>query len=381
MLNVPTLRDGSDAPTADQVVESELPPPLEAPTRRPTESVLFTTQTHQRSAGTPWGRIGALVLALAVITGGGIVVGKRLDKGHQTAVTTQATTTTTSVAPPSALTTPKLKWGPLVVKQFGGLPQGVSDAAPVFVGTHLLVVGGSGSAEVLGGSPGSILVKASTLPYALSDAAAFATATSLYVIGGAKKSGMPTKRVLRLPAGSAKAGKASAFVEPLSEAGYVSDGTSLLMAGGWTGSLYGTAVIRFTPGSDPTTVVRLPTGVRAPGVAVIGQTLYVVGGLTATGLSRTVYAVNLKQSTVRALGKLPYGVSRPLVAVAKGQLVVFGGKGAAGKDLTSIATVDPTTGTAKAAGVLPRALPGASSIADGAATLVIAANGKIYRLS
>ena len=64
------------------------------------------------------------------------------------------------------------------------------------------------------------------------------------------------------------------------------------LVGGYTGSRFATAILRFRPGSSPTLVARLPDGLRYAGVAMLCGRIYVAGGVTTSGTSGAVYAVD-----------------------------------------------------------------------------------------
>ena len=74
--------------------------------------------------------------------------------------------------------------------------------------------------------------------------------------------------------------KAGSIGEPLSDLGAATVGGRTYLVGGYTGTKFATAVLRFSPGTPPTVVARLPAGLRYAGVAAINGTLYVAGGIT-----------------------------------------------------------------------------------------------------
>jgi hypothetical protein len=76
--------------------------------------------------------------------------------------------------------------------------------------------------------------------------------------------------------------------EPLSDLGAVAiDGTPYLV-GGFTGTKFASAILRYCGGGKTTTVARLPKGTRYAGVAALRGRIYVAGGLTARGITDAV---------------------------------------------------------------------------------------------
>ena len=132
-----------------------------------------------------------------------------------------------------------------------------------------------------------------------------------------------------------------------------------MLVGGWTGEQYATAVLRFTLPDTADVVARLPEATRDPAVTVRGDTLYVAGGRTESGLSNAVYAVDLGAGTVSVVGRLPHAVSGGALVPAGGKLYLLGGKDAAGP-VRTIVRIDPATGTIETAGTMPRPLAGAA---------------------
>ena len=132
-----------------------------------------------------------------------------------------------------------------------------------------------------------------------------------------------------------------------------------MLVGGWTGEQYATAVLRFTLPDKADVVARLPEATRDPAVTVRGNTVYVAGGRTESGLSNAVYAVDLGDGTVSVVGRLPHAVSGGALVPAGGKLYLLGGKDDAGP-VRTIVRIDPATGTIENAGTMPRALAGAA---------------------
>jgi hypothetical protein len=271
------------------------------------------------------------------------------------ATATSGPTATTAAATPSA--------GPAAVKsrlrvtRIGSLPQALSKASAVALpGGKLMVLGGEAGGSsvdtILAGRPGR-LRSVGRLPVAGHDAAAALVGGSVLLFGGGQATSVDS--LVRVsPSGAARS--AGHLDEPLSDLGAVVVGGRAYLVGGYTGSQYATAVLRYDGGGRTTTVARLPAGTRYAGVAAIGSTIYVAGGLTTAGVSRAVYAVDVAAGTVNRLGTLPAPQDHAAMAALGGQLYLVGGR--------RVLRIDPRTGKVSVAATLP------ASLADPTATVV-----------
>ncbi len=339
------------------------------------------------TAGEPrFGRVGAgfrvvlLLGLLAAVTVGGIALGKALTDGlpaHVAQLTTSATTVTTRrVVKPK----PPVPWGPLPARPAGRLPVGGDEAAAVLAGSRLVVLGGRGSDAVVAGPAGGKLVRVGSLPGPRAAAAAFPLGRSVRALGG-ERGATPTDAILAIDPASGKVKAAGAFDEPLAEAGFVARNGSVYLVGGWTGSQYATAILEFVPPGKVIVIARLPEGTRSPAVALIGHTLFVAGGSTQAGLSRSVFAVDTRTGRLISIGKLPQAVDQGLLVASGPTLYLLGGRDAAGKAVSAIVRIAPSTGRIATVGQLPFPLAGASAVPDGTRTLVVVPHsGTVYRL-
>ncbi len=106
---------------------------------------------------------------------------------------------------------------------------------------------------------------------------------------------------------------------PISEP-WPSTGKAYLV-GGFTGSQFATAILRYAPPGTTTVVARLPQGTRYAGVAAIGRTIYVAGGLTTSGASRAIYALPLG-GKLRDIGRLPKPEDHAALAAVNGNALL-----------------------------------------------------------
>ena len=263
--------------------------------------------------------------------------------------------------------------------RFGRLPTGEEVAGAVLLGKRLVVIEGTTGA-VVAGPAGGALAQVAELPDRLTSAAAFTAGSDVLVVGGEHGS-KPTDEILQVRLAAAKLVPAGRFTEPLAEAGVVPQHGSVYLVGGWTGEKYATAVIRFAPPNQVTLVARLPEGVRAPAVALVGTRLYVAGGLTQAGRSRKVFTVDTRSGAVTLLGELPQAVDRAVLVVSGSKLYLLGGRSATGKPVDTIVRIDPRTGRITPAGRMPAPLAGATAVPFGRQTLIVGApSGSVYRV-
>ena len=326
-------------------------------------------------AGGP-ARVTFLVALLVVVTIAGIAIGQALEPGTGTSSAT-STTTVPRARPPRVRA---LAWGPLAASVYGTLPVGGDRTGAAITGRTLVVVGGAGSNKVLAGPLGGKLVVVAKLPQRLSATQAFALGGTVYSLGG-EQGNTPTDQIFRIDLGSHRAIPAGTFDEPLAESGVVVRGPSAYLAGGWTGTKYATAILKFTPPSGIALIGRLPVGLRSAAVALLGSTLYVAGGRTEHGLSREVYAVDLKTGKVSVFGRLPQALEQSVLVVATSGLFVLGGETAAGKHVRTVIRVDPVTGYATTVGTITNPFSSAAAVPAGERTIVVVAPaGTVYRV-
>jgi hypothetical protein len=253
------------------------------------------------------------------------------------------------------------------VVRVGSLPQPVSKLSAVALpGGRVLalggLVGGSSSTQVLFGLP-SHLRRAAGLPVATHDAAAALVRGSVYLFGGGEA--VSTDSVVRVEPGWRTAVRAGSLGEPLSDLGAATVGGRTYLVGGYTGSRYATAVLRFRPGAQPQLVTRLPVGLRYAGVAALGSKIYVAGGLAQSGATSAVYAVDPVARTVRQVATLPRPVDHAALAPLGSRLLLVGGGS------RQVLAIDPGRGSVTTVANLPAALTDPAAVAQDGRVLVL----------
>jgi len=247
------------------------------------------------------------------------------------------------------------------VKRIGSLPQALSKASAVALpGGKLMIIGGetggSSTDQILLGTPAHLHV-AGRLPVAGHDAAAVLLGNRVLNFGGGQASSVDS--IVRVDPATGHAVAAGKLSEPLSDLGAVAFGGRAYLVGGYTGTLYASAILRY-PGEH--VVARLPNGTRYAGVAAIGHTIYVAGGITTGGTSDAIYAVT---NHVRQIGTLPAPEAHAGMAALGGALYLVGGR--------SVLRIT-SSGSTTAVATLPVSLADPSVVAVGR-SLVIAGGG------
>ena len=248
------------------------------------------------------------------------------------------------------------------VERIGSLPQTLSKAAAVALPDgRVMVLGGETAGvstdHVLVGAPNALRPVA-TLPVATHDAAAALLGTSVLLFGGGRSTSVDS--VVRVDAKGAVVHVAAAghIGEPLSDLGAVSVGAHVYLVGGYTGTRYATAVLRY-PGAK--VVARLPDGTRYAGVAALNGHIYVAGGLTTQGPTDKVYEVAVT-GAVRHVATLPQPLDHAGMVALGGRLYLVGG--------TRILRIDPS-GDVSVAARLPAALVDPAVVAVGKRIVIV----------
>ena len=272
----------------------------------------------------------------------------------------------------------------LAVREVGRLPQPVSRLAAVALPDgRILALGGlvgeSSSNQVLLGPPAHLRL-VGRLPVPTHDAAAafagsFASETgnSAYLFGGGQT--VSTDAVVRVNPRTGVAHAAGSLGEPLSDLGAATVNGTAYIVGGYTGSRFATAVLRFSPGHSPQLVTRLPAGLRYAGVAALDGKIYVAGGLTTSGNSRSVFAVDPSRRTVTRAATLPAPTAHGALAALGSRLIFVGGGS------NRVLSIDPRRGTVTTVARLPQALADPAAVSSGGHVYVLGGGtNSVYEL-
>jgi outer membrane protein assembly factor BamB len=247
----------------------------------------------------------------------------------------------------------------LQVRRVGSLPEAASRVAAVALpGGRILVLGGliagSSSDQILVGPPARLRAEG-RLPAQTHDAAAALSGRNAYLFGGGES--VSTSAIVRVDPATGAAGPAGSIGEPLSDLGAATVDGKTYLVGGYTGSRFATAVLRFSPGRTPILVTRLPAGLRYAGVAALDGKIYVAGGLTTAGETSQVLAVDPARRTVTRVATLPEPLAHVALAPLGSRLLLVGGGS------PQILSIDPQAGTVTTAGRLPTPLADPAAVA------------------
>lgn len=142
------------------------------------------------------------------------------------------------------------------------------------------------------------------------------------------------------------------------------DGGSVIVAGGYTGLEPTNEVLQTTDGVTFTTVGTLLHPVRFPAVAMLGRSVWVIGGEYDKALTTFVQRLDLDTGQVTDVAALPVALSRAAAFTLGGSIFVAGGRTVEGRS-DQIYRIDPTTGLVAAAGALPEGRSDATLVVDG----------------
>jgi N-acetylneuraminic acid mutarotase len=161
----------------------------------------------------------------------------------------------------------------------------------------------------------------------------------------------------------------------LSDLGAAVVGSHVYLVGGYTGTRFASAVLRYLGAGRTKVAARLPAGLRYAGVAAIGNTIYVAGGLTTSGETADVFAVTPSTGQVRRIGALPEARAYGALVAYRGSLLLVGGKSGTGTATSQILRIDPASGNVTPAGALPQPLAEPAAVARSGDVVVVGGEG------
>ncbi len=252
------------------------------------------------------------------------------------------------------------------------LPSAVSGEAVIADGGGLLVLGGLDSVGVSTGGALRVLPRqgvtqpAGSLAQPLHDLAAASLGGRLIVFGGGSASTTDQVEELRRGGRGRVVGR---LPVPRSDLSVAAERGRAYVAGGYDGTAPVGAVLETTDGRRFQRIAELPVPVRYAAVAVLGQTLWVLGGERADGSdSGAIQRIALPGGRAAIVGRLPAPLSHAAVAWLGGRLFLLGGR-LDGSTTDRVLRFDPGRAEAVPAGRLP------SPVQNGAAAAV---GGTVY---
>jgi len=208
-----------------------------------------------------------------------------------------------------------------------------------------------------------------SLPGAQHDAQAASLAGAVYVFGGGQLS--QYNHILRWapPVGPATA--VGALPNPESDVAVTELGGTAYVVGGFDGSSALDTIVAWRPGGPARVAARLPVALRYAAVAAADGAILILGGSTPAGASRAIYRFTPGTGTVRQIGRLPEGTTHAGAAVLGSTVYLVGGRGDSADSRTAaVYAVDPASGKVTPAGHLPQPLSDAAVVSLRGAIIV-----------
>ena len=251
------------------------------------------------------------------------------------------------------------------------LPSAVSRPVVLPDGRGFVILGGLASGDVSTSRIVQVDPVAGTsqlaghLALAVHDSAGAFLAGRALVFGGGSYS--TVSEVQSWTAGTAS--RLGRLPQARSDLSAVTVGGTAYIAGGFDGTTMTPDVLATSDGVTYRSVATLDVPVRYAAVAVAGQTLWVVGGVTSTsegGTAETdaIQKVDLTTGQVTVAGHLPQAMGHATAVTLDGSVFVIGGRSGTVPS-AAIWRVDPASGTVEPAGHLPEALSDAGSVVVG----------------
>lgn len=223
----------------------------------------------------------------------------------------------------------------------GALAVGGLDAADSSVAS-IVLIDGSGT-RVIG-----------QLPFALHDIGAAEIEGQAFTFGGGEPGGA-SDAIFRIGAAGAQlAGRLPAASSDLSAA---TIGHTAYVIGGYTVSAPLRTIVAFTPGGHARVAATMPRPLRYASVAAVGGRILIAGGTSGETAQRAILSFDPTSGTVRQIGELPRALTHAAGAALNGWFYVLGGRGESLTDQSSsVLAIDPRSAAVHRAGTLPEAL-------------------------
>jgi outer membrane protein assembly factor BamB len=190
---------------------------------------------------------------------------------------------------------------------------------------------------------------AALLPDPLSRAVAITNGSSVVVAGGIDAGQATTANVMSISPSSPPTTDGALSVPTHDAAAAMVRGSALVFGGG--AQQVSDVVQELAPGGSSRVIAHLPRPRADFSAVTIGATVYLVGGYDGTTTDGAVLATK-DGVTYHTVANLPVPVRYPAVATANGKIYVFGGK-SNGAITSAIQMVDPATRRAVQIGRLP----------------------------
>jgi N-acetylneuraminic acid mutarotase len=240
------------------------------------------------------------------------------------------------------------------------LPAPLDRAAAAVVAGRIYVLGGNRDggttaiADVIDPATGTAS-RAALLPQPVHDAAGGVIGGRPTVFGGGAGVAVDTAQVV---AANGTASIVGHLPHARADVASAMAGTTVYLAGGYDGAALTPDVLATDDGVHMRVVGRLAVAVRYPAVAVVGSSLYVIGGATSGGEdagvdTNAVQRVDLRTGGTTVVAHLPYTLSHASAASVGGSVYVVGGH-VDGHWTDQVARFTSGSGALNVVGHLPR---------------------------
>lgn len=316
-----------------------------------------------------------VAVAAALVTVGAVACGGGGGGGNAaTTSSTVAPSSTTATAPAAAIRAVTATWR---------LPAPVAREVVVAAGKEFTVVGGLdatkfSTASVVTVDPATGTSHAAgTLAEGVHDAAGVSIGNRILVFGGGGPSENGTADVQAVPSTGAATviGKLPA---PRSDHVAVQVKSTTYLLGGYDGANIVPDVLATTDGVTFKKVGSLPVPVRYPAVAVVGNAIYLFGGVSnsKTGVdTNTVQRLDATSGAIDTVATLPKSLSHASAIVLGGQVFLLGGYVDNTKLSDQILRFDPATGATTSVGALPAPVSDAAAVVIGKQGYLVGGQG------
>ena len=258
------------------------------------------------------------------------------------------------------------------------LPAPVEREVAVADGGRILVAGGldASSASTNGvfalDPTTHALARLGTVPQPFHDATGALIGRSLFVFGGGAAAS--SSAVQRFDLASGAGSVVAHLPRALSDLSSAVVGGTIYLVGGYDGHAPRREIYRTSDGRHFELAALLPIGLRYPAVAAVDGKVVIAGGTSAGGASAHVFVYDPATGHVRAVGLLPNATSGAQAFARGGRVYVAGGVDSAGTVTGAVTAINPRTGRiSPVAGSLP--VRNAGVVAVGGAVYVIGGGG------
>jgi hypothetical protein len=208
-----------------------------------------------------------------------------------------------------------------------------------------------------------------SLPNAQHDAQAATLAGAVYVFGGGQFS--EYDHILGFDPAAGSVSVAGALPRPASDVAVAQTGAVAYVVGGFDGVNWLDTILAWRPGTQPRIVGHLPVALRYTAATAVQGKVLIIGGSTPTGASNVIYRFDPATGAVAPIGRLPQAVTHAGAAVLGSTVYLVGGRGDNVNARTArVWAINPSTGATRAAGRLPAPMSDAGVVSLGDAIIV-----------